>query len=295
MMARALSHGKSWTPAEEATLRELYPATKSDRLAEIFGRSKKAVGGRAKVLGLQKAIGHGGKVAWTNTLDRKLRRLYPDTHSDELARKLNVSVLALYQRAQKLGIRKSARYIERKRYEERKRLSTAGIAHRYPKGHAPTNKGTRRPGWYAGRMRETQFRKGQAPINAMPMWSFRLCDGYLMLKTGAPTPKPTTGWEYVHKLIWEQANGPLPDWRVARLWWKDGNHQNCALSNLELVRAEEHMARTTVHNLPAPLRQVIQLTGALKRKIRNREEKALGKEHIAGSAGSSVRDAGSAV
>jgi hypothetical protein len=144
-------------------------------------------------------------------------------------------------------------------------------------------------------MRETQFHKGQAPRHTMPMWSFRFCDGYLMLKTGANTPKPTTGWEYVHKLIWEQANGPLPDWRVARIWWKDGDHGNCSLSNLELVAAKDHMARTTVHTLPAPLPQLIQLAGALKRKIRTREKKLNGQEHIAGSAGPSLRDAGSAV
>ena len=291
-MARALSHGVAWTSTDEAKLRELYATTKSEKLAEIFGRSKKAVNSRAKVLGLQKAIGHGGKVAWTRTMDRRLRKFYPTTSTRDLAPKLGVSKLACHQRANKLGIRKTAAFMKSTLHACGLQAVESGKASRFPKGHAPVNKGLRRPGWHAGRMRETQFRKGQTPRNTMPMWSFRFCDGYLMLKTGAPTPKPTTGWEYVHKLIWEQAHGPLPDWREARIWWKDGDHGNCSLSNLELVKGSDHVARTTVHNLPKPLVQVIQLAGALKRKIRNREKKLYGQEHIAGSAGSPVRDAG---
>ena len=121
-------------------------------------------------------------------------------------------------------------------------------------------------------MASTQFKKGQPCRNAMPMFSFRWCDGYLVLKTGAPTPKPITGWEYVHKLVWEQANGPLPDWRLARIWWKDGDHGNCSLSNLELVTAGEHMRRTTIHNLPLELKSTILQAGVLKRRIREYEE-----------------------
>jgi len=301
-MARILNHAKPWSTAEEDKLRKLYPTTKTEDLAALFGRSKKAVTSRAKVLRIQKAIGHGGKVKWTRPLERELRRLYPDTHTDELALRLNISVLALYQRAQKLRIRKSAAYLEQKRTDEARRLTTSGVAHRFQKGQIPLNKGLRRPGWHAGRMRETQFKKGQAPFNAMPLWSFRWyqggsdsAPGYLVLKTGKPGPKPLNGWEFVHKLIWEQANGVLSDWRDARLWWKDGDHANNSLSNLELLSAQEHMQRTTVHNLPAPLPQLIQLAGALKRKINSREKKINGKEQLAGPARSSLRDARSAV
>jgi hypothetical protein len=270
----------------------------------IFGRSAKAISSRAKVLRLQKAIGHGGRQVWTRKMDQRLRDLYPETLTRTLAARLGVSLLAAHQHARKLGIRKSAAYLERQHKEEGRRLKISGLAHRYPKGNVPANKGTRRPGYAPGRMASTQFKKGQAPLNTMPMWSFRwyqggsdAAPGYLVLKTGKPGQKKPLqdGWEFVHKLIWEQVHGPLPDWRVARLWWKDGDHRNCSLSNLELVSAEEHMRRTTIHNLPAPLPQLIQLAGALRRKIRNREEKLNGKEHIAGSAGPSLRDAGSAV
>ena len=54
-------------------------------------------------------------------------------------------------------------------------------------------------------------------------------------------------------------------------WWKDRNHENCALENLELLTDKEHMRRTTVHNLPAELKDTIMLAGRLKRRIRRRE------------------------
>lgn len=227
--------------------------------------------------------------------DRILRKMFADHRSAAIATLLGRSVNSVSNRAHKLGLRKSDAHLRKTLRECGLQVRDAGKSHRFPKDHVPMNKGVRRPGWHSGRMRETQFKKGQTPRNTMPMWSFRFCDGYLMLKTGAPTPKPTTGWEYVHKLIWERWNGPLPHWREARIWWKDGDHGNCSLPNLELVKSSDHIARTTVHNLPAPLPQLIQLAGALKRKIRNQEKKLNGQEHLAGSARSSVRDAGVAL
>lgn len=294
-MARALSHGFAWTSSDEARLRELYATTKSEQLSEMFGRSKKAINSRAKVLGLEKAIGHGGKVEWTPKMDRQLRKLFPETLTRIVAAKLGVSKLAAHQRAHKLGIRKTAAFTKKVLRDCGLQATIAGAATRFQKGIVPVNKGLKMPGWGPGRMKETQFKKGQVAINTMPMWTFRFVDRYLMLKTGKRHAPPSDRWEYVHKLIWEQANGPLPDWRVARLWWKDGDHANCALSNLELLTSQEHMARTTYHTLPAPLPQLIQLAGALKRKIRNRERQLNGQEHVAGSAGPSVRVAGSAV
>jgi hypothetical protein len=233
--------------------------------------------------------------AWSSAEDQLLREQYPSVSTRVIAAGLGRHFVTVYQHAAKLGLKKTDEYMKSPAACRLRRGDNVGAAFRFPKGHIPANAGTRRPGWAPGRMRETQFRKGQTPRNTLPMWSFRFVDGYLMLKTGAPTPKPTTGWEYVHKLIWEQAKGPLPDWRSARLWWKDGDHANCSLSNLELVKGSDHVARTTIQNLPPELRQVIQLTGALKRKIRNREGKVNGKEHASGLTGSPVRNARVAV
>jgi hypothetical protein len=204
---------------------------------------------------------------WTREEDELLRSIYPSLLTPEVARVLNRSVNAVYDRAELLGVEKSAAYIAEKKRAEAERLTKSGKAHRFQKGLVPHNKGTRRPGWAVGRMRETQFKKGQPPRNTLPLWSFRMVDGYLMLKTGKPHKPPCSGWEYVHRLIWEHWNGPLPNWREARIWWKDGDHLNNSLSNLELLNGADHAARTTVHNLPPELVQVIQLRGAINRAI----------------------------
>ena len=263
---------RPWTKADERKLRSLYPTTPVSELVTIFPeRTEKAIKSRAKVLGARKAIGHGGRKIWTRRDDHFLRSTYPHLSTPDIAVALELPLHTVFARADKLGLTKSAAYQAERRARDIQRVTAVGVAHRFPKGHPPANKGLRRPGWYVGRMRETQFKKGQPPINTMPLWTFRFADGYLMLKTGKVHAPPNSGWEYVHKLIWEQANGRLPDRRVTRIWWKDGDHGNCSLSNLELVPGKEHVARTTVHNLPKELADVIQLTGALQRKINAHE------------------------
>lgn len=293
-----------WTAEEEQRLRGLYPTTDTRELAKLFGRTAKAICSRAKILKVAKAIGYHGRVRWTRKMIAIVRRRYPDTPTRDLALELGVSHLALYQRAEKLGVKKTPEHIARTLEECGRQAVEAGRAHRFQKGIVPANKGLRRPGWYRGRMRETQFKKGQPPTNTMPLWSFRWIrcgsgkgrgkgTAYMALKTGKPAPPPMNGWEWVHKMVWEQAHGPIPAGH--RIWWKDGDHANNALSNLELLSDRDHMLRTTVHNLPKPLVEVIQLAGALKRKIRAKERKLNGQEHVAGSQGSPVRDAGIAV
>jgi len=290
-----LQRDGAWSARDEATLRKLYATHGLQELIQLLGRTGKAIKSRARVLGIHKAEGHGGKTHWTAERDAMLRRLYADNFAPAVARKMGITLSSVYNRAFNLGLEKSEAFRDMQSRLEGERLRTAGVAHRYPKGHVPKNKGLRRPGWAPGRMAATQFKKGIVPANVKPMWTFRFVDGYLMLKTGKQHKPPYTGWEYVHKLIWEQANGSLPDWRVARIWWKDGDHGNCSLSNLELVTSQEHMRRTTLWTvLPRPLAEVIQLAGALKRKIRNREEKLNGKKHDRRSAESPIRHTGSA-
>jgi hypothetical protein len=294
--------GSPWTAREDSRLRKLYPSASKEDLDASFRRSPKAIRSRARVLKLRKAIGYGGRQHWSKRDDKLLRQTYPYLGTKEIAEVIGCSKLAAYQRAQVLGIRKSPGYMAEQREIEADRLRIFGVGHRYPKGHIPANKGTRRPGWAPGRMASTQFKKGQrsgaAQAKWVPIGTVQMNgDGYLRRKI-ADEPEAiagkggtSTNWEFVHRRVWEDARGPIPE--GYRVWWKDGNHENCALENLELLSGAEHMARTTIQNLPPALKQVIQLTGALKRKIRNREEKLNGEEHIAGPEGSPVCPTGS--
>jgi hypothetical protein len=150
-----------------------------------------------------------------------------------------------------------------------------GMAHRYPKGHVPANKGLRRPGWHAGRMRETQFKKGQFPINKDPEFyvigALRVnSDGYIDMRVSFE--RGAMGWKALHRILWEDEHGPIP--RSHCLRFRDGDKLNVCLENLVLLSRGENALLNSIHNLPKPLVEVIQVLGQLKRRIRERHNGA---------------------
>ncbi len=273
-MSRYRTRPGAWSEAEHQQLRELYPVRRTREVARLLGRSLKSASSRAKVLGLKKSPGaFGAKTRWTLEQDRQVRKFYPHTSTAKLAERVGHSLLSTYRRAHQLGLHKTQEYLDSPVACRLRRGDNVGWAHRFEKGQVPHNKGLRRPGWFRGRMRETQFKKGKQPRNTMCLWSFRVnTDGYLLLKTGKPGAKPNDGWEWVHKLVWEHAHGPIPEGH--RIWWKDRDHLNNSLANLELLSGADHAARMTIHNLPPELKQVIQLTGAINRAITMRGRKS---------------------
>jgi hypothetical protein len=218
-----------------------------------------------------------GKRLWNPEDDDTLRALYPDMPTPAVARQLRRTVTATYARAKLLSISKSAAYLASPHACRLRRGDHVGARFRYPKGHVPANKGLRRPGWSAGRMRETQFKKGtvngHAAAHLMPIGSTRLVDGYVYVKVAAVQNVPyTVNWLPLHIIEWERVNGPLPEGHC--LWFKDGNRLNVDVANLELHTRAENMRRNSVHNLPSALAQTVQLLGALHRQIRKRESHA---------------------
>ena len=226
---------------------------------------------------------------WTAAEIADLRRLYPTAWPRYLERHFGRSIQKIHAAAAHYDIKKARDFLRNVG-----RITAShprAVAARFSRGHVPANKGLRRPGWFRGRMRETQFKKGNRPHTWLPVGTIELnTDGYLRMKVRddpermAGVGASTTNWMFIHRMVWESAHGPIPSGH--RIWWKDGNHLNCALENLELRNGREHMAQTTIHNLPDPLKQVIYLNAALKRRIRRIEEH--GEESHFGSAGSSV-------
>jgi hypothetical protein len=210
---------------------------------------------------------------WTDDDNRKLFKLYPDHPTEEIATLLGRSKCATYGQAKKIGTAKSEEFLAK--FCRMQKGSQIGKETQFVKGQYPPNKGMRRPGWSVGRMRETQFRKGQSPKNILPVGTIKAnADGYLRIKVSdAPEPAGQKGaasknWEFVHRRVWEAAYGPIAPGH--RIWWRDKDHTNNKLENLELLTDKEHMRRTTIHNLPPELKDTIQLAGRVKRAIRKR-------------------------
>lgn len=97
----------------------------------------------------------------------------------------------------------------------------------FVKGQTSWNKGKRME--TRGRMAETQFKKGQPPINHKPVGSERVnVYGYLEIKVAEPNI-----WESKHRVIWEQHNGPIPPRH--KIIFLDGDKSNLNIDNLALI------------------------------------------------------------
>jgi HNH endonuclease len=214
-----------------------------------------------------------GKRLWSRSDDKAMRQIYPHLSTTEVARRLRRSVQAIYARADILNLRKSETYLASPEACRLRRGDNVGARFRYEKGHIPANKGLRRPGWSAGRMKETQFKKGmrsgKAAEHVMTVGSTRLVEGYVYVKVSeVPNVPYTVNWKAQHHLIWTQAYGPIP--RGCVLIFRNGDRLDVRLDNLECVSRRALMARNTIHNLPPALARTIQLLGALNRQIRTR-------------------------
>jgi hypothetical protein len=207
---------------------------------------------------------------WTPEELTTLSRLYPDTPTVEIAKRLNRTEPQVYNKANGLGLRKSAAYLA-SAHACRLR-GDVGAANRFKPGHAPHNKGKK--GWAAGgRAAQTQFQKGQINGRAAelykPIGSERINeDGYRERKV-SDTGRTHERWKGVHVLLWETHYGPIPSGYA--VCFIDGNKQNITRENLVLLSRSDLMRRNSYHNrYPKEIGRLIQLRGALMRQINKR-------------------------
>ena len=102
-----------------------------------------------------------GPRRWSEPVDALMRARYPHEPTAHLARDLRRTAASVYARADLLGLSKSDEYLASPHACRLRRGDHVGAATRFRKGQTPGNKGLRRPGWGPGRMKETQFRKGE--------------------------------------------------------------------------------------------------------------------------------------
>lgn len=191
---------------------------------------------------------------------------YEDTPNSELAELLGRTVCAICGLATKLDLHKSLECMAAVSRAKMMDPNHAARRCQFPKGHVPANKGKKMPGFAVGRMRDTQFKKGQQNHNIMPIGATRTVDGYLYRKVSDVRYVPhTVNWKLEHHLRWERTRGPIPPGHA--LVFKDGNRKNIRISNLELITRKELRHRNSIHVLPPELQEVMRLNGAIKRII----------------------------
>jgi hypothetical protein len=209
---------------------------------------------------------------WTLSEIEILRRRYADEPTTRIARDLRRSVKKIYSKAAQLGLKKSAAYLASPDACRLRRGDGVGVAYRFRKGHVPANlgaKGICYPGCVP-----TQFkpgnRSGRAAERHQPVGTTRISkDGYIQIKINDDMPLHKR-WRGLHIVQWEAINGPLPASHA--LVFRDGNKQNTALENLELITRAELMTRNSYHRYGKEIAALHQLRGALTRQINRRSK-----------------------
>jgi|HubBroStandDraft_1064217.scaffolds.fasta_scaffold00168_58 hypothetical protein len=233
---------------------------------------------------------------WTPADLELLEILYPELPTEAVAWELGRTARGVFAAANARGLHKSREYLQSAEGPGVK--ADTGAKYRFRPGHVPANKGVRMPGYAPGRMAETQFKHGEMSGAARAKWkpvgTIMAVDGYLRIKirervNGKPAGWDKRVWPLVHWRVWEKHHGRRVP-KGHKVVFRDGNRANCDIGNLELLTNAEMMRRNSVHNLPAELAQVIQLNGALKRKIRRLTKN--GEEQNARSARPPVRATG---
>lgn len=220
---------------------------------------------------------------WTPDELRILRERYPNERAADVAKALGRPVGQVHQTAQRYGIAKSEAFkaSDLSGRVQRGKQCEAMRATQFKPGQKAWNKGTRFDA--GGRSAETRFKKGSmsgaAQHNYVPIGTERISkDGYVERKvTDDPELYPARRWVGVHRLVWEAANGPVSAGHAVAFL------PGCATTDvsritpdaLELVSRAELMRRNSYHTrYPKEVAQLIQLKGALNRKINNRSKTA---------------------
>lgn len=202
-----------------------------------------------------------------------LRLNYADSRTDDLARALGRPCYSIANKAYALGLHKSAEFLESKDSGRLDGSRDNGM--RFSKGHVTWNKGKRGETGLHPNCRRTQFKKGQrsgiAQHNYVPIGSERLSkDGYLERKvTDDPSIAPARRWVGVHRLVWEEFNGPIPVGHVVCFLpgRKSADSASITPDCLELVSRAELAKRNHPRNKDPELGRLIQLKGAITRQV----------------------------
>ncbi|MCQ4165103.1 HNH endonuclease signature motif containing protein [Tahibacter harae] len=199
---------------------------------------------------------------------------FADTPTAELARRLGRPAYQVSQCAARMGLKKSAAYLASPAACRLRRGDGTGSATRFRPGQEPWNTGKK--GWQAGgRSVQTQFkpghRSGRAAAIYQPVGAERISkDGIRQRKVNDDMPFQGR-WKAVHAINWEAANGPIPKGYL--VVFRDGNRDNVALENLELISRSENLRRNSLHRFPKELVSLCQLKGAVTRQLNKRARK----------------------
>lgn len=225
---------------------------------------------------------------WTLGELAVLEAMYPHCHTEDVAAWVGRSMGKCYQQAIKRGWRKSPEYLasDTACRVSRSRRTPGMEANQFKPGITPWNKGLKGIETGTGthpNSRRTQFKadgslRGAAQHNYQPIGALRISkDGYLERKVTDDHPTPARRWVAVHRLVWEQARGPIPSGFIVCFLpgKKTTVLEEVTADRLECISRVDNMRRNSVHTVyPPEVAKLVLLRGALNRQI-NKHTRAL--------------------
>lgn len=221
---------------------------------------------------------------WTEPELDILRKLFPHYSTKAVMYALRRSERAISGQAHALGLYKTPEYLasEYSRRIQRGKKDPRLTASQFKPGMTPWNKGVKGVTGVQEACRRTQFKQGRPASesrNYRPIGSLRLSkDGYLQRKlTDDPTIIPPQRWRAVHRIVWEEANGPTPPGHIVVFkskFLKTTVVEEITLDKLECVSRAENMRRNSYHNYPPEVARLVQLKGAINRQVNRIEKEA---------------------
>ena len=74
-----------------------------------------------------------------------------------------------------------------------------------------------------------------------------------------------------HRFVWESHYGAIP--KGYNVQFKDGNRQNCDISNLYLISRQEQLStQNGIYRYPVDIQKAIRKLSTLKKRIRKYEQ-----------------------
>ena len=217
---------------------------------------------------------------WMDDEVEFLRAAYPMENTALIARTLARNVSQVHQKAVALGVLKLREVIAADARANSAKPGHGGQRTQIKPGNVPWNKGLRGSTGNHANSRGNWFKpgtlNGHALAHAMPIGSYRVNgEGYLDRKVSDQHGAPNLRWQPVHRLVWIEAFGPVPDGHIVVFapGCKTSVLDQITVDKLQCITRQQLMQRNTVHaKYPPEVARLAQLRGVLTRQI-NRKAK----------------------
>lgn len=202
---------------------------------------------------------------WTSVMDNIMRQLYGNHSTKYIAECLQMSINAVYCRAYLLQLKKDKSFLSAT--SKVNALKNEGfLKNSFKKGLVPHNSGKKQTEFLSAeaieRSKATRFKKGHTPHNSKYDGHERISkEGYVEVRISPGV------YILKHRKIWEAHYGAIPKGYI--IVFKDGNKENCAIENLEMITRDENAIRNRrLGKCPREIQKAEYARVQLNRKIK---------------------------